>query len=218
MACVGGLALLVLLAASSPRGQAPESRPVHDESPAESRPREDAGTPYAPSQQFSTTIRRPAGPPTIDLQQPDPQGRVGRIACSTCHGLREPNLENRTPADLESFHQNMRFLHGNLACYACHNPTDADTLRLADSTPLEYSDVMTLCGQCHGTQARDYAHGAHGGMLGYWDLSRGPRMRNNCIDCHDPHVPKFPTMLPTFKPRDRFLHPHVPPQREAQDE
>jgi hypothetical protein len=97
--------------------------------------------------------------------------------------------------------------HGELACYACHNTNDADMLQLADSTAVEYSDVMTLCAQCHGTQARDYKHGAHGGMIGYWDLSRGPRTRNNCIDCHDPHVPEFPTMQPTFKPRDRFLEP-----------
>jgi hypothetical protein len=64
--------------------------------------------------------------------------------------------------------------------------------------------VMDLCGQCHGPQARDYAHGAHGGMTGYWDLSRGPRERNNCIDCHDPHAPAFPKVRPVFAPKDRF--------------
>jgi cytochrome c553 len=156
---------------------------------------------------FVTTIRRPSGPPVIELQHADPQGRVGSVACSTCHSVRPPNMANRKPADLDQFHQNMPMAHGELACYSCHNPTDSDSLHLADSTPLDYSDVMTLCAQCHGSQAKDYAHGAHGGMNGYWDLSRGPRTRNNCIDCHDPHVPKFPTMQPTFKPRDRFLDP-----------
>jgi formate-dependent nitrite reductase cytochrome c552 subunit len=147
------------------------------------------------------------------LQQVDPQGRVGSIACSTCHSVREPNLANRTPADLDQFHQHMQMAHGNLACYACHHPQDADSLRLADATTVSYTDTMTLCAQCHGTQARDYEHGAHGGMNGYWDLSRGPRTRNHCIDCHDPHVPKFPAMKPTFKPRDRFL---TPPAHSAQ--
>ena len=163
-------------------------------------------SPESNSTRFATTIRRPAGPPQIELDQPDPQGRVGSIACSTCHSVREPDTTNRRPADLTLFHQDMPMNHGNLTCYSCHNPTNVDKLRLADSTPVDFADVMTLCAQCHGTQARDYEHGAHGGMNGYWDLSRGPRTRNNCIDCHDPHVPKFPSMQPTFKPRDRFLN------------
>lgn len=177
-----------------------------------SEDRDDSGeltelSPTDVADRFVTTIRRPSGPPTIELQQTDPQGRTGEVSCSTCHSVRESDFTNRTPADLDLFHQNMSFSHGKLSCYACHNPGDADTLRLADTTVVTYPDVMTLCGQCHGTQARDYAHGAHGGMNGYWDLSRGPRSRNNCIDCHDPHVPKFPSMKPTFKPRDRFLDP-----------
>lgn len=156
---------------------------------------------------FVVSIRRPTGPPSIELTTADPQGRLGTIACSTCHSVREPDFKNRTPADLDQFHQGMPLSHGSLTCYSCHNPDDADTLRLADSTVVAYPDVMTLCAQCHGPQARDYQHGAHGGMNGYWDLSRGGQTRNNCIDCHDPHVPKFPSMQPTFKPRDRFLQP-----------
>lgn len=154
---------------------------------------------------FETTIRRPAGPPVVHLASTDPQGRSGTVACSTCHSVREPNFENKSVKDLDQFHQGMPFSHGKLSCYSCHNPSDADTLRLADGTAVSYPDVMTLCGQCHGTQLRDYEHGAHGGMNGHWDLSRGPRTRNNCIDCHAPHQPQFPSMKVTFKPRDRFL-------------
>ncbi|MCA9135766.1 MAG: hypothetical protein KDB00_03380 [Planctomycetales bacterium] len=154
---------------------------------------------------YQVLIRRPTGPPLVKLPQQDPLGRVVEVACLTCHGIREPNLQNRKPTDLDEFHQNMTLVHGELACYSCHNPADAATLRLADGSPVSYPDVMTLCAQCHATQARDYKHGAHGGMNGYWDQRRGPRTRNNCIDCHDPHAPKFPTMQPTFKPRDRFL-------------
>ncbi len=156
---------------------------------------------------FVATIRRPDGPPRIDSGVVDPQGRSGTIACSTCHSVREPNFANRSPADLDQFHQGMAFSHGSTTCYSCHHPDDADSLRLADSTKVQYVDVMTLCAQCHGPQYRDYLHGAHGGMNGYWDLTRGPQTRNNCIDCHDPHVPAFPKMQPTFKPRDRFLSP-----------
>ena len=82
---------------------------------------------------------------------------------------------------------------------------DYDSLKLADGTRVEFTEVMTLCAQCHGQQMKDYEHGAHGGMNGYWDRSRGPQTKNNCVDCHNPHAPQFPKMQPTFKPRDRFL-------------
>ena len=77
-------------------------------------------------------------------------------------------------------------------------------LRLADGSMVEYSEVLTLCSQCHSKQADSFAHGAHGGMNGFWDLTRGTQMKNNCIDCHDPHAPKYPQMIVTFKPKDRF--------------
>ena len=151
------------------------------------------------------TIRQPVGPPRVDIGLTSMHGEKLNVACSTCHTTREPNIANRKTADLDEFHKGMSFSHGNLACLACHNPKDYDTLHLADRTPLSFQEVMSLCSQCHGTQRRDYDHGAHGGMTGYWDLSRGPRVRNNCVDCHNPHQPKFPKMNPTFKPRDRFL-------------
>lgn len=156
---------------------------------------------------FPVHINRPSGPPVIELIDATGAIHGTSLSCSSCHSLREPDLTNRRPADLTTFHENLAFVHGDLSCLSCHNPDDYDALRLADGTRVEYTDVMTLCSQCHGPQARDYAHGAHGGMNGYWDLTRGPRTRNNCVDCHDPHVPAFPSMRPTFKPRDRFLNP-----------
>ena len=70
-------------------------------------------------------------------------------------------------------------------------------------------EAMQLCAQCHGPQTRDYRRGSHGGMQGYWDLSRGDRVRNHCVDCHDPHAPAFPRFTPLPPPRDRF--PPAPP-------
>ncbi|MCA9190020.1 MAG: cytochrome c3 family protein [Pirellulaceae bacterium] len=154
---------------------------------------------------FPVDVRRPSGPPVIELKEGDWPGRTGAVSCSTCHSLRPANMGIRQPADLRAFHQGMPFRHGTLACYGCHNPADADTLRFADGAAVAYTDVMQLCGQCHSKQFQAYQRGDHGGMTGYWDLSRGPRQRNNCVDCHDPHVPKFPDMIPTFKAHDRFL-------------
>ncbi len=132
-----------------------DSRPV-DSFPVQGG---DKTVPLAPTaerpEKFRVTIRRPSGPPTIELQQPDSQGRVGRVACSTCHSIREPNFENRKPSDLKRVPS--RHAHASmvsLSCYACHNPDDSDTLRLADGSAVEYADVMNLCAQCHGSQGR----------------------------------------------------------------
>jgi len=170
------------------------------------------------AKKFPVTIRKPAGPPRVELGIVDAAGQPVTAACSTCHATRPVNVANRSPADLDEFHQNLAFAHGKVSCLSCHNPTDYDTLRLADGRPVEYTEVMTLCAQCHGPQTRDYQHGAHGGSNGYWDLSRGPRTRNNCVDCHDPHAPSFPAMKPTFKPRDRFLDGSEHPNNEHQKE
>ncbi len=102
-------------------------------------------------------------------------------------------------------HAGLEVKHGDLACASCHAPTSRSHLRLADGREIPLRDAMALCAQCHGTQKRDYDHGAHGGMRGYWDLTRGPRERNHCVSCHDPHAPKFGTFMPVHPPKDRFL-------------
>ncbi len=172
---------------SPPKGGAPKSDPAGG----------DAGL-------FPVLVNCPAGPVRVDSGQKDLHGHAVLIACSTCHATRPPNPQSRTTEDLDQFHQGLHVAHGGLSCLACHNRDDYDSLRLADGTRVEFTDVMKLCGQCHGPQAEAYKHGAHGGMTGYWDLSRGPRQRNNCIDCHDPHAPAFPAVTPVFPPRDRF--------------
>ena len=160
-----------------------------------------------PEKKNPVVISKPLTGPRVDTGLKDSHGNSVTVACATCHATRVSNHDNKLPVDLNEFHGGMAFAHGTVSCLSCHNPADYDSLKLADGTRLDYSDVMTLCSQCHGTQRRDYDHGAHGGMNGYWDLKRGPRTRNNCVDCHDPHLPKYPQMQPTFKPHDRFLNP-----------
>lgn len=150
-------------------------------------------------------INKPSGPPTVDTGLKDFHGNPVTTSCSTCHTTRQPDFKNKTTADLDEFHKLMHFSHGAVSCLSCHNSNDYDALKLADGTRVEFIDVMTLCAQCHGPQMRDFEHGAHGGMNGFWDLKYGPQVKNNCVDCHNPHTPQFPKMNPTFKPKDRFL-------------
>ena len=154
---------------------------------------------------FPVNIRRPDGPPRVYTGLNDIHGQPITVSCSTCHATREPNFGNKKVNDMDEFHTLLEFAHGEISCLSCHNSKDYDSLKLADNTRIEFADVMTLCAQCHGQQMREFEKGVHGGMTGYWDLERGPQNKNNCVDCHDPHLPKFPMMQPTFKPHDRFL-------------
>lgn len=195
---------LALPAASDAKGNAtaePEAAVVGTQSGSASS----VDTAAVQRSRFAVTIRSPSGPPRIDTGLTDLDGNSVSVACSTCHATREPNVNNKSASDLDDFHDELKVSHGTVSCLSCHNADDYDALKLADATRVDFTDVMTLCAQCHGRQMDAYEHGAHGGMTGHWDLTRGPRQRNNCIDCHHPHAPQFPRMLPTFKPRDRFL-------------
>ncbi len=150
-------------------------------------------------------INKPNGPPRVQTDVVGMDGRTITVSCSSCHSTREPNRQLRDGSNLKEFHQNLTTVHGDLTCLSCHNQDDYDTLRLADNQKVEYSEVMRLCAQCHGPQYRDYQNGSHGGMTGYWDQEKGPRYRNNCVDCHDPHAPAYTGMHPAPGPNDRFM-------------
>jgi hypothetical protein len=167
--------------------------------------------------------RRPGGHPSVTAQV---DGKPVQIACMTCHTTRTPNPANARSEDLDLFHQGLQVAHGAslrpggegfahgqpvatsegtaFSCLTCHDATDYGRLHLANGTPVPFTEAMTLCAQCHGPQLRDYQHGAHGGMNGFWDLSAGGRIRNTCTSCHDPHAPRFQRMTPMPPPRDRF--------------
>lgn len=154
---------------------------------------------------YPTLMERPAVPRVLVGGLRD--GKQASVSCTTCHATRSPDPLHGAGKPLDEFHTDLVFAHGGgaLSCLSCHNGDDYDALRGADGRNIPYGDVMELCAQCHSTQHNDYLHGAHGGMTGHWDLSRGSRTRNNCVDCHDPHAPAFPSMQPTFKPKDRGL-------------
>lgn len=153
----------------------------------------------------TVAIHQPDRLTGIATGQTDALGRPMRVACVTCHSLRKPEALPASPADLDEFHQGLSFSHGTLSCASCHVIGDQTTLHRADGTPIAMTDAIVLCRQCHGPQARDYDHGAHGGMNGHWDLSVGGRVRNHCIDCHDVHAPQFQPSWPVLPPNDRGI-------------
>ena len=97
-------------------------------------------------------IKRPAGTPKVAMGLTNFHGQPVMASCSSCHATTRPNIETRTTAELDQFHQGLKYVHGNLTCLSCHNANNYDTLRMADSRTVEFTDVMTLCSQCHGSQ------------------------------------------------------------------
>jgi hypothetical protein len=142
----------------------------------------------------------------------DHAGAEVRAPCGSCHAdTGAADLRRASAEDLDEAHAGLQLVHGGLRCGQCHGADrpdgarDLDRLRLADGSGVGFDAVMRLCEQCHGPQARDYQRGAHGGMTGHWDLRLGPRQRNQCVHCHDPHAPAFPAVAPLPRARDRFL-------------
>jgi hypothetical protein len=145
------------------------------------------------------------GTGTVATQIRDHRGEPVRVACSTCHrGPVAPDASARGQPG--ALHGEVKLAHGALSCFSCHDRADRDRLHLADGVTVGFADVVTLCRQCHAMQGRDFDHGAHGGMNGHWDLTRGPRTRNACTTCHAAHAPRYPRFQPVLPPRDRFLH------------
>ncbi|QQE09994.1 hypothetical protein JD969_10735 [Planctomycetota bacterium] len=153
---------------------------------------------------YQVSINKPKKSPVVVLEETDFHGRPLTASCTTCHSTRQPNNTLNDSSKLDEFHPDLILNHGQLSCMSCHNAGDYDKLKLANGQTLDYTNVMQLCAQCHGPQHRDYQNGSHGGMQGYWDLSKGPRVRNNCTDCHNPHTPAFQKFRPVFPP-DRDL-------------
>jgi len=159
-----------------------------------------------PQRKHPTHISTPHSLRGLLTGETNAMGEPVVVACASCHAGR--STDAGFPEDITAVrgpHAGLAFAHGDNTCGACHDPEQRDKLRLADGTRIDLVDAMRLCSQCHGPQRRDYDHGAHGGMRGYWDLTRGPRERNHCVSCHDPHRPAYPKLIPAPPPRDRGM-------------
>lgn len=174
------------------------TRPLYDDP---SRTYADAGPRDASRGRVEVHI--PASLSGISGTVTDPSGRPVEVPCATCHAGFSPPPALPTDAQrIGGPHAGLRFAHGSNECRSCHDPARFDRLRLATGESIPMTEALRLCAQCHGTQHRNWLHGAHGGMNGHWDLRRGDRLRNHCVDCHDPHAPRFPRFLPMPPPRD----------------
>ncbi len=168
-----------------------------------------------PSKRFPDQIVHPPTHGTVDTDELDIHGSPIGVACATCHSAAGTTSLAERPDAPKDFHDAVVLKHGELRCASCHEPEDRTLLRLADGETLQMGDVIKLCQQCHGPQYRSFVHGAHGGARGYWDTTRGPRIRNSCVACHAAHEPQYPLVFPAPPPRDRIVKPKAQPSSEA---
>jgi hypothetical protein len=114
--------------------------------------------------------------------------RAQHVACDTCHG----EIREKQHAKIVLHHAEEQ-----RGCLDCHDAEDRDKLHLSNGTKIAFEESFKLCGQCHGTQYRDWRTGLHGKRTGEWNGRREYRL---CVACHWPHEPRFAPMKPTPPP------------------
>ena len=169
-------------------------------------PSREFAEPTQAESRHNVTVHEPPGLGRVDTTLTDVNGSPLGVRCETCHGPEGDSTAWAQDEDNpEEVHDAVELVHGELSCDSCHSPDDRSQLHLADGTEFAMAGARELCGQCHGVQHRDWANGSHGGMSGYWDLTKGPRLRNHCIDCHAPHDPAWDQVAPVLPPLDRGI-------------
>lgn len=149
----------------------------------------------------------PGSPDDTHLDKTPPRATTGldlvksgwTYNCMECHRLFPAKWHYDRPINE---HKNITLDHGNNRfCLNCHHPTNRNAFVDYDGAEIAQADVVTLCAKCHGTIHRDWEAGVHGRQNGHWDPVKGDQTKLRCIQCHDPHSPRFKPMVPSPPPR-----------------
>ena len=148
----------------------------------------------------------PVGLPTdTHLDKTPPRQTVGldlvksgwSYNCMECHKLFPARWHYGGNDRPLNEHKNIKLDHGNNRfCLNCHHATNRNAFVDYDNSEIAQADVVLLCAKCHGTTYRDWKAGVHGRQNGFWNASLGDKTKLRCIQCHDPHSPKFQAMKP----------------------
>lgn len=121
----------------------------------------------------------------------------GIFPCSKCHEKITPNSLSRTLVMHKEIQKKFSHDSENRWCLDCHYEKDRDYLKLASGKLIEFKESYKLCGQCHGDKYRDWKKGVHGKRTGFWN---GSKKYYLCVNCHNPHAPKFESIEPMPAP------------------
>jgi hypothetical protein len=122
----------------------------------------------------------------------------GIFPCSECHKDLVPNPKKRVLVEMhDSISAIFNHDKENRWCLDCHDMKNRDYLKLASGSLLDFKESYKLCGQCHGDKLRDWKVGVHGKRTGDWN---GKKEYLLCVNCHNPHSPKFKGFKPEPPP------------------
>jgi hypothetical protein len=139
---------------------------------------------------------KPAGLSPGEIQAEPPPFTEGIFPCSQCHeGRGDP--KRRVLEAHEDVQAAFNHDSANRWCLDCHDNDKRDVLKLASGAFVPFTESYRLCGQCHGDKYRDWRAGVHGKRVGHWD---GERTYFLCVNCHNPHSPRFKALKPEPRP------------------
>lgn len=108
-------------------------------------------------------------------------GALGEVAA-------QPSSKTLSVADVT---KSYRHIENQKKCRNCHVTDQGAGIKFLTGKSLQRKEIPELCGQCHGVVKRDWENSIHGKKLDTWKSS-GRKL--TCVDCHDPHDPKFKSM------------------------
>ncbi|MFN3821587.1 MAG: hypothetical protein ACK4OO_04580, partial [bacterium] len=125
--------------------------------------------------------------------------------CARCHTDQPVMTQDfvRLPISLPSY---LRSVHGKTnthnrhpaVCTECHGVHDLQTASQPTSS-INRTNLVSTCGQCHSTEAREYAHSIHGKAV-----ALGIKHSPSCTDCHEEHL-----ILPVQDPNSPLTPAHL---------
>ena len=123
---------------------------------------------------------------------------VKKYPCTVCHMVPLEQMRG-APGSAKRAHWDVKLQHAPatiMTCATCHGPTGQ--LRTLQGAPVDFDHSYRLCAQCHTHQAEDWAAGAHGKRTAGW---APPRVVMACVQCHNPHQPRWDTRWPAVARR-----------------
>jgi hypothetical protein len=144
--------------------------------------------------------------------------------CYTCHEHGKPptlRFDEKHNLLVPKEHSDVVMGHGshnrNNLCFNCHDENNLEQFQTRDGRQLKLVESTPLCGSCHGPTYRDWEAGAHGRTSGYWKRDAGSITRQDCVSCHNPHAPRFPSRHPAPGPHPLRAKPEstVEPSHHA---
>ncbi len=155
---------------------------------------------WAPARANEGAPAGEAKPPSVPekpghFEAQPPPFSPGIFPCTGCH----TGPGDKTRREL-AFHDDVKFEHDaeHRWCLDCHSNENRDVLHLSNGDPVPFTESYRLCGQCHGDKYRDWRVGVHGKRVGMWD---GQKTYFLCVNCHNPHSPRFKPLEPEPRPR-----------------